>query len=216
MERRDKMDDLKKNIISNIDLPPIKYKRPFVIALCGYSGTGKTTISRVFSNILGCYIVGGDRVRSILLNAPFNYEIEKANLLVSDVTKAEVSHLIQNNASVVIDKSISSKAALNDWKLLCPIVITVNLKSTDEENIKRLYMKKNKTNQTYECMPVYGDSNDYSGMYLDPEKLYNEVKMRKIYDLETFDYEINTLQPFEKVIEDTKKIANEIKQKYQD
>ena len=53
-------------------------------------------------------------------------------------------------------------------------------------------------------------------MYLDPEKLYNEVKMRKIYDLETFDYEINTLQPFEKVIEDTKKIANEIKQKYQD
>ena len=56
---------------------------------------------------------------------------------------------------------------------------------------------------------------DESGVYLDPEKIYEIIKKRKVYDLEEFDYEVNTLQPLEKVIEDVRKIAEEIRKNQQ-
>lgn len=206
------MTPIEKEIFDKIVLPPHKYQNPFIIALCGYSGSGKTTLSKVFSNVLGAYIVGGDCVRQQLINPPLNLDINEANKVTAEICEKEIRYLVENHVSVIIDKSISSKEVLEYYKEQFNNIIMINLKSNDDENIKRLYMKKEGTNQTYNCDPVYGDSEDYSGMHTNPEVLYEGVKQRKVYDIDEFDYEINTLQSLDKVIEDTKKIAEKIKE----
>ena len=45
------------------NLPNQKYDEPFIIALSGYSGSGKSHIAKILSQKLGLYIVGGDAVR---------------------------------------------------------------------------------------------------------------------------------------------------------
>ena len=44
------------------NLPNQKYDEPFIIALSGYSGSGKSHIAKILSQKLGLYIVGGDAV----------------------------------------------------------------------------------------------------------------------------------------------------------
>lgn len=193
--------------------PPKTYEKPFLITLCGYSGSGKTTFAKVLSQELKAYIVGGEHIRQQLYREPFCYDDEKNNRVTSEICKKEVEYLLDHHISVILDKSVSSKETKEQLQKEFPNLISIHLISSDEENIKRLKQKQiQKTNLELEA---WGDVKDESGVYLDPEKIYEIIKKRKVYDLEEFDYKVNTLQPLEKVIEDVRKIAEEIRKNQQ-
>ncbi len=205
--------ELLDKLISEMELPKKRYKNPFILTFCGYSGTGKTTFAKVLSHELEAYVVGGDHVRQILYKAPYNYDDDKNNQVTNEICNQEIEYLIKNKISVIVDKSLSSKAEKNKLLEKFPNLISVHLISNDEENIKRLKKKGQGIKFEYK-EKAYGDINDESGVSKNPEEIYTLIKKRKLYDLEEFDFEINTLQPIEEVIQDVKRVAKVIKKTY--
>ncbi len=209
MEHKELLDKL----INEMELPTKRYNNPFILTFCGYSGTGKTTFAKVLSHELEAYVIGGDHVRQILYKPPYNYNDDKNNQVTNEICNQEIEYLIKNNISVIVDKSLSSKAEKTKGLKRFPNLIIVHLISNDEENIKRLKEKNQNIKFQYK-EKAYGDINDESGVAQNPEKIYTLIKERKLYDLEEFDFEINTLKPIEYVIQDIKEIAKVIKKRY--
>lgn len=205
--------ELLAKLIKEMQLPPTRYEKPFVITFCGYSGTGKTTFAKVLSHELGAYIVGGDHVRQILYKPPYNYDDNKNNQITSEICNQEIEYLLANNIAVIVDKSLSSKEAKSRLQEKFPNLISIHLISNDEENIKRLKEKSQGIKYVYN-EKAWGDVHDESGVTNNPEEIYALIKGRKLYDLEEFDFEINTLKSIENVIEDVKETAKIIKKTY--
>lgn len=199
-------------LISNIMLPPKSYNNPFIIAMCGHVGSGKSIVAKTLSNVLSIYILGGDKIRNIYyFDKNANHDINHINKVVNEVTKMEIKYLIDNKVSIVLDRSVSSKNALEDLKKLCDNIIMINLISDHKINIERITNKKEYNIDTSNC---FGDVDSKSGVCT--EEVYNDILKRKVYDLDNsvFDYEIDTTKSIDLVIEQTKQIAEEIKKQY--
>lgn len=201
------MNELTKRIIDDMNLPSKRYEKPYLILLCGYSGSGKSTVCKILSHYLEAYIVGGDYVRNILYSDEYKMtDINEINRITADVTLEEVKYLLSKGVSVVIDKSISSKESLAKFSFDGVEVILINLKSTDEENIKRLHLKMEGKNSSYD-ISAYGDVKSISHVCDNPEEIYYDIKARKVYDLTDFDYEIDTLCSFDEFVKRATDVA---------
>jgi adenylate kinase family enzyme len=187
-----------------------EYKKPFIIALYGYSGSGKSTVARLFSRNLGIYIISTDKVRKYLYEINYSDDIYVINNLTSKITDLKVKKLLDSNNPVILDRSTSSIKQLEDLKKHNVDIILIKLNSTHEENIKRILAKKDKK----EISGAYGDTGHYSGV--NTVAIYEEIKAYKVYDIPTdwFDYEINTLDGLEAVEDSVNFISNEIVKKY--
>ena len=197
------------HFLENEKLPDKRYDKPFIITFCGYSGSGKSMASKIFSNVLSCYIIGGDKVRHYMYDREdYSHEFEDIQKVTNYVTDERIKNLLNKHVSVVIDRSVSDEESLNKYKEFGCKVYSIELFSNDEENLKRI-LKDPK--DTFEINPVYGDFDSKSGVKT--KEMYDEIKNRKVYNLNTFDYVINTLKPKEEVISDIKETALKIKEK---
>jgi adenylylsulfate kinase-like enzyme len=194
-------------------LPESNYKKPFIIALCGYSGSGKSFVSRLFSRNLGTYIIAGDKVRGYLYKINYSDNFYTINDLTNKITDLRIKKVLDNNIPVVLDRSISSIEQLEDLKKYNVDIIFIKLNSTHEENIKRILSKKNKED-VKEISGTYGDIGHYSGV--SSIELYNEIKDRKVYNIpdNLFDYQINTLDGLKDIEDKASFISSEILKEY--
>lgn len=206
------INEIYNKLVSNMTLPKLKYKSPFIIAMCGHVGSGKSLISKVLSSELSLYIIGGDKIRNICYeDNDKNHDISYINNIVNEVTKKEIKYLLDNNVSIVIDRSVSTNKALEELKKLCNNIIMINLISDHKINIERI---KNRTEYDMDVSNCYGDVDSISGVCT--EEVYNDILKRKVYDLDNlvFDYYIDATQSINQVINQAKQISVEIKKQY--
>lgn len=199
--------------LSEMVLPKTKYKKPFIIALSGYSGSGKSFVARLFSSNLGIYIIAGDKVRGYLYKINYSDNFYTINDLTNKITDLRIKKALDNNIPIVLDRSISSVEQLDKLKKYNVDIIFIKLNSTHEENIKRILFKKDKR-EDKEINNIYGDTGHYSGV--SSIEIYNEIKERKVYDVpdNIFDYQINTLEGLKAIEERVNYISAEILKKY--
>ena len=206
------INDIYNNLIENMKLPNKRYSKPFIIAMCGYTGSGKSIIAKILSSELSLYIVGGDKIRNIYYsNKAANHDINYINQVVNKVTTKEIEYLLKKGISIVIDRSVSSQSAVDDLKKMCNNIIMINLISNHKINIDRITNRKEYNVDTTNC---YGDIDSISGV--NTEEVYNDILKRKVYNLDkdAFDYEIDTTKSIDSVIEETKIITKAITKKY--
>lgn len=190
-------------------IPPKKYENPFIIALSGYSGSGKSHIAKVLSQSLGLYIVGGDSVRQKVYQDEElkNLPLEEIQKLTNKVSELKIKKLLENNISIVIDRSLSSLESLKILKSFNCKVLLINIISDHEQNIKRII---NRTDDY--SLGGYGDVDSKSGVKT--KEMYDEIRERKVYDipLNLFDFTIDAKKDLDNVINQTKEIAIKIKE----
>lgn len=203
------IDEIYNKLVSSMTLPNLKYNPPFIIAICGHVGSGKSLISKLLSSELSLYIIGGDKIRNIYYeNNDENHDINYINNIVNEVTKKEIKYLLDNNVSIVIDRSVSSNKALEELKKICNNIIMINLISDHKVNIERI---KNRAEYDMDVSNCYGDVDSISGVCT--EEVYNDILKRKVYDLDSsvFDYQIDVTQSINQVINQAKQISEEIR-----
>ena len=190
-------------------IPPKKYENPFIIALSGYSGSGKSHIAKVLSQSLGLYIVGGDSVRQKVYQDEElkNLPLEEIQKLTNKVSELKIKKLLENNISIVIDRSLSSLESLKILKSFNCKVLLINIISDHEQNIKRII---NRTDDY--SLGGYGDVDSKLGVKT--KEMYDEIRERKVYDipLNLFDFTIDAKKDLDNVINQTKEIAIKIKE----
>ena len=190
------------------NLPDQRYDEPFIIALSGYSGSGKSHVAKILSQRLGLYIVGGDAVRQkIYQDSELKHlELEEIQNLTNYISELKIKKILRENMSIVIDRSISSLDGLNNLKKLNIPVFLINLISDHEQNIERIINRSNNCND----LGSYGDIDSKSGVKT--REMYEEIKERKIYNIpnEIFNYIIDARKSLEDVTIQTNNIANDI------
>ena len=206
------INEIYNKLMNDMKLPEKKYNIPFIVTMCGHTGSGKSIIAKVLSSELSLYIIGGDKIRNIYyFDKNANHDINYINKIVDSVTDKEIQYLLDNGISIVIDRSVSSKRALEKLKQLCNNIISIKLISNHQINIQRITNRKEYNIDTTNC---YGDIDSKSGVTT--EKVYNDILKRKVYDLEdeVFHYTIDVTKPIDSVIEETKVIAKKIAKEY--
>lgn len=199
-------------ILNNMKLPPKKYDNPFIVAISGHCGSGKSHVAKVFSKELQLYIVGGDSVRRKIRKEPsLPQDVTSINALTNEICYLEIEKLLKENVSIVVDKSTSSTRDLENLEKYNVPVILINLISNHEQNRKRV---TDRSNQEMIDMPGYGDIDSISDIIT--EELYDQVVERKIYNipLDRFDYTIDATVKLEEELKEAEKIAKEIAKKY--
>lgn len=199
-------------ILNNMKLPPKRYDKPFIIALSGHCGSGKSHVAKVFSKELQLYIVGGDSVRWKIRKEPsLPQDVTSINNLTNEICYLEIEKLLKENVSVVIDKSTSSIKDLENLEKYNVPIILISLISNHEQNRKRV---TDRSNQEMINMPGYGDIDSISDIIT--EELYDQVVGRKTYNipLDRFDYTIDATVKLEVELKEAEKIAKEIAKKY--
>lgn len=199
-------------ILNNMKLPPKRYDKPFIIAISGHCGSGKSHVAKVFSKELQLYIVGGDSVRwKIRKESSLPQDVTSINNLTNEICYLEIEKLLKENVSVVVDKSTSSLKDLENLERYNVPIILINLVSNHEQNRKRV---TDRSNQEMINMPGYGDIDSISDIVT--EELYDQVVERKTYNipLERFDYTIDATVKLELELKEAEKIAKEVAKKY--
>lgn len=198
-------------ILSNMKMPPKKYDKPFIVAISGHCGSGKSHVAKVFSKELQLYIVGGDSVRRKIRKEPsLPQDVTSVNTLTNEICYLEIEKLLKENVSVVVDKSTSSIQDLQNLERYNVPVILINLISNHEQNRKRVTERSNTQIIDIES---YGDIDSISDIIT--EELYDQVVERKIYNipLDRFNYTIDATVKLEEELKEAEKIAKEIAKK---
>lgn len=199
-------------IVDDTKLPPKKYEKPFIIALSGHCGSGKSHVAKVLSKELQLYIVGGDSVRiKIRKEKSLPQDDNYINELTNKICYLKIQKLLDANASIVIDKSTSSIKDLENLRKYNVPIILIKLISDHDQNRKRV---TERSNTQMINIPGYGDLDSISNI-VTPE-LYDIVVGRKVYDIPDteFDYIIDARVPLEEELKEAEKIAKEIIKMY--
>lgn len=197
------------DLIKNMKLPDKRYDKPFIVTMCGYTGSGKSIIAKILSSELSLYIIGGDKIRNIYYyDKQANHDINYINKVVDQVTTREIQYLLNRGVSIVIDRSVSSLSAIEDLKVMCNNIIMINLLSNHDINIKRITNRCEYYVDTTNC---YGDIDSQSGV--DTKEVYEDILRRKIYDIndDLFDYTIDATKSIDSVINKVRLISTKIR-----
>lgn len=211
----DNMKDKVKKVIEEEKINPNKtYQNPFLVLLTGNVGSGKSLVSQLLSKELNLYLVSGDYIRNIIkkISPEIDLHREEVRKINNEVCLEEIKYCIKNRYSIILDRSISSKKSLSTTteNVNLPIIF-IKLISSEEENIKRVINRQEKQDI---IIPHYGHQETKSGVVTEEE--YNEIKERKVYDLEdsVYSYFINTNTSLEELKTALNSIIDDIKEKY--
>ena len=90
----------------------IKFKKPCLIALSGYPGSGKTDIARTLSKELGIFLLSNDYVRNYYYQFTKDYSEEKRLEIeskVSSINSLRLKMLLGTRTSFVFDRDFIYK-----------------------------------------------------------------------------------------------------------
>lgn len=209
--------DYEKQIINEMNYnDSIKYNNPYIIALSGMSGSGKTFLSQQLSRKLKIFLLSQDYVRNYYCTNIKEYN-EKYRLYIDYIVKKcnlkRFLILSANRISLVLDGNINSKKQYEFLMLLCKILkydlIKIKINSNDEDNITRIINRNTNFNKIDET--IIGDKNNYNTKYTAKE--YYKIKNRKTENLKDvlFDYTINNYNSETSYIKEIDDVINNIK-----
>lgn len=201
---------IREELFEEMVLPDKRYQKPFIITMSGHCGSGKSYIGKLLSRELQVYIISGDRIRDKILSIDPEFEPQELYNMKNRINIYIIKKLLENNVSIVMDRSVSSMEQLNLVKRLTNNAVTIKLLSDDDTNKKRV-VSRDKINPV--ITPIYGDYESPSDILT--IEAYDEVKLRKVYDIpdHLFNYEIDTTKSLEEVEEQVIKISKQIKSK---
>ena len=204
---------LNKKFVRNMDLKNVKkYKKPQMILLSGYPGTGKTYLAQKLSRKYKFFLLSTDYVRNYLYTHKEEIKDDsKIPSIVSKINKLRLLKLLLRRKSFVLDKDVNTTYEFQKYKKLSNIFLydltIIGLESTDEKNTKRI--EKRVMDYNIQDNSVIGDNVCYSSSY--PSWCYYDIKDRKprFIDDSDLDYKIKnngSLEDFnmniDKVLED--------------
>lgn len=188
-----------KDFVKEMDLSinkVIKYKKPCVIALSGYAGSGKTEVARTLSKELGIFLLSNDYVRNYYYQFTNDYSENKRLEIESKVRKINnlrLRKLLKTRTSFVYDRDFSLKRDFDKFKILSKVLgmqlIKINVKADDSHNLEKIKDLVLDYDKIYPF--VIGDNVEYQSPFDDVT--YYQIKKRKPHTLpdEYYDYVID-------------------------
>lgn len=174
----------------------IKYKKPCVIALSGYPGSGKTEIARTLSKDLGIFLLSNDYVRNYYYQFTTDYSEEKRLEIESKVSRINNFRLLMllgTRTSFVYDRDFNLEHDFEKIERLSKVLrmklIKVKVNSTDTHNLEEIKRITMDYNEVYP--DVIGDNVEYQSSF--DEETYYQIKIRKPHSLpdDFYDFVIN-------------------------
>lgn len=203
----------RKNFIKDMNLKDVrKYKKPQMVLLSGYPGTGKTYLAKKLSRKYKFFLLSTDYVRNYFyINKNEVKDESKIPSKVAKINRLRLLKLLLRRKSFVLDKDVNTLEELGSYiklsKLFSYDLTIIGLESTDEKNTKRI--EKRVMDYNIQDNSVIGDNVCYSSSY--PSWCYYDIKDRKprFIDDSDLDYKIKnngSLEDFnmniDKVLED--------------
>ena len=174
----------------------IKYKKPCVIVLSGYPGSGKTEIARTLSKDLGIFLLSNDYVRNYYYQFTTDYSEEKRLEIESKVSRINNFRLLMllgTRTSFVYDRDFNLEHDFEKIERLSKVLrmklIKVKVNSTDTHNLEEIKRITMDYNEVYP--DVIGDNVEYQSSF--DEETYYQIKIRKPHSLpdDFYDFVIN-------------------------
>ena len=174
----------------------IKFKKPCLIALSGYPGSGKTDVARTLSKELGIFLLSNDYVRNYYYQFTTDYSEEKRLEIeskVSSINNLRLKILLGTSTSFVYDRDFNLKEDFDKFQMLSKILrmklIKIKVNSTDSHNLEEIKRMNMDYNIVYPG--VIGDNVEYQSTF--DEGTYYQIKMRKPHSLpdDFYDFVIN-------------------------
>lgn len=122
MENQEKLDELSQQFIAKLGLPEQKPARPFVVAIIGLVGSGRTTAAKqIAANIPGAVLVQANSVRFLLkqIALPWGQNVR-------EILKQVGQNLLKQGYGVIFDGNAADEA---DRKNIAEIVTETGAKS---------------------------------------------------------------------------------------
>lgn len=193
--------------------PPKKYQEAFTIVLTGLCGSGKSLVSKLLSQELSLYVVSGDYVRN-LIGRFVGDDLDtliKNRPLVNEIHLEECIKLVNNNYSIVVDRSVANEKEKAIIDKIPGEKIFIKIISTDEKNIENI-KKRSLGNEVK--VNYFGHQNYKS--CVQTEEDYYLAKARKSYTLSDniYQYFIKTDVTLEELKKQIVEIAEDIKKNH--
>ena len=174
----------------------IKFKKPCLIALSGYPGSGKTFIARTLSKELGIFLLSNDYVRNYYYQFTEDYSEEKRLEIedkVSSINNLRLKILLDTRTSFVYDRDFNLKEDFDKFEMVSKILrmklIKIKVNSSDFHNLEEIKKITMDYNKVYPG--IIGDKVEYQSSF--DEETYYQIKMRKPHSLpdDFYDFVIN-------------------------